>query len=112
MLIIVCCVFFIACSNETTSIYGRVINTEDNTFIVECSDQVKKTEDYSEDIGYSCSIHLTDKTTFRNQNREKLSDKDFQKGANVQVILLEPKTNDRSKRSRQVEAKEIILIDE
>ncbi|PYF06250.1 hypothetical protein [Ureibacillus chungkukjangi] len=110
--IIVCCVFLIACSNETTSLYGRLNKIEEKTFIVECSDQVQKTENYTEDIGYSCAVVLTDNTTFRNLNREELSAKDFQTGVIVQVILTEAKIINRCNSSRQVEAKEIVLIDE
>ena len=71
-----------------------------------------KTENYSEDIGYSCTVDFTDNTTFRDLNREELSAKDFQSGVIVQVIFTEAKIINRSKSSRQVEAKEIILINE
>ena len=112
LIVIFITVFLVSCSNEATSIYGKISTIKENAFIVDCSEQVENIEDTMSDVGYSCSVQITEKTTFRNQNREKLNVEDFPKESMVQVILAEPRTISQNERSREVEAKEIILMSE
>ena len=112
ILFIILIILLSGCSNESTSIYGKITTINVNTMIVDCSEQVEKTEDTMSDAGYTCSVQITEKTTFRNQNREKLNIEDFQKESIVQVILTNPKTISQNQSSRDLEAMEIILINE
>ena len=109
VLLLVITIFFLTGCVETTSINGRLTLIEDN-FLVECSEQVKQNVNDLSDVGYLCAVQISDDTLFRDQYGEKLSVKDFSDGNIVSVILTKPKVIGESKSSREVDAKEVILI--
>lgn len=104
--------FILTACSETTSIYGTLTNIEGNTFFVECTDYVDKKEDSMTDVGYICTVQITDNTTLKKQSGENISVEDFIEGTTVQVTLTHPSTIGSSENSRDVEAKEVILFEE
>ncbi|WP_163537358.1 hypothetical protein [Gracilibacillus sp. YIM 98692] len=53
-------------------------------FIVDCSDEVNKTDDT---LGYECPIEVTDETTLEEQGGKKLNIQNFSEGSVVKVTL-------------------------
>ena len=107
-LIVIAIVFLAGCT-ETTSLNGRV-TLIDERFLVGCSEQVKQNVNDVTDKEYLCSVEISEKTIFKDEDGEKLSIKDFSDGDKVSVVLTKSKVIGQSKRSREVEAKEIILM--
>jgi hypothetical protein len=91
---------------------GKNYGIEESYFVVDCSNEVNKEKKNVEDIGYPCTVQITDKTTFSDKNGDQLNIEDFAEEATVKVILANPKYISKSKESREVEAKEIILFNQ
>lgn len=107
ILIITVSLLMAGCS-RIESFDTKIERVKDNYIEVDCSDEVKNTGD--EDIGYVCFVQITNKTIFRNETGEQLSAQDFTRNSNIRVILDNPKYIQKSKESREIVAKEIILI--
>jgi len=89
---------------------GTLYSIGENYFVVDCSHEVKKRKNNAEDISYPCTVRITDQTKFSDENGNKLNVDDFTEGVTVKVILATPQTMSQSKESRDVEAREIILL--
>ncbi|MGM0876233.1 MAG: hypothetical protein ACQEWV_16045 [Bacillota bacterium] len=111
ILLILISLLLIGCTG-TKSFDGRLYDIEESYFEVDCSNEVNKGKKSVEDIGYPCTVQITDKTMFSNENSNQLSVEDFTEEASVRVILANPKNISKSNESREVEAKEIILLNQ
>ncbi|MBB5324065.1 hypothetical protein HNQ34_001157 [Anoxybacillus tepidamans] len=109
ILLILVSLLLIGCTG-TKSFEGILYGTEENYFIVECSNAVNKGKNNVEDMSYPCTVQITDQTKFSDENGNKLSVDDFTGEVTVRVILVTPQTISQSKESRDVEAREIILL--
>ncbi|MET3695832.1 hypothetical protein SAMN05877753_102639 [Bacillus oleivorans] len=106
-------ILFIFISFSVTGCIG--LNTFDakldirgeSTFIVDCSNEVNRGKN-STDEGYSCTVKITEKTTFRNENGDEIRIDDFTEGDYVRVIHSD--LLGISRENREVKAKEIILL--
>ena len=107
-LIIIAIVFLTGCT-RTSSLDGRIVEINEG-FLLDCSEQVEQNVNSDTDEGYLCSVEITEKTILKDEDGEKLSINDFSRGDMVSVVLKKPKVIGQSKRSREVEAKEIILM--
>ncbi|KFZ43695.1 hypothetical protein CS060_12735 [Anoxybacillus flavithermus] len=94
----------------TKSFEGTLYSIGENHFVVDCSHEVKKRKNNVEDISYPCTVRITDQTKFSDENGNKLNVDDFTEGVTVKVILANPQTISQSKESRDIEAREIILL--
>ena len=103
-------IFFTACSNETYSIYGEISSIEEDSINVGCSDLVRKSNNSNDDIGYSCTIKITDETIIKTQAGDALTFDELYKNNAVSVYFEEPITSVDSERLT-FEAKEITVFE-
>ncbi|QNK57604.1 hypothetical protein [Paenibacillus sp. PAMC21692] len=83
------------------------------TMQVGCSDEANKGKLGVNDIGYLCSVTITDQTNFRDEEGNSLTESDLSIGSTVKIILTEPVNIRRSFEKEEplnLAAKEIILI--
>ncbi|TKC18853.1 hypothetical protein [Robertmurraya kyonggiensis] len=107
--IIVVAMFLSGC---TKTFEGVVYEVAEDYFLIDCSDEAKIKSNDIEDIGYGCKVKLSDKTSFRSETGESLVLEEIKEEATVRVLLMHSKNITQSKESRNLEAKEIIVLDE
>ncbi|MDQ0858992.1 hypothetical protein [Bacillus sp. V2I10] len=102
-------IFLVSCS-QTKSFEGRISDIKKGHFEVDCSKEVLKDEKNRESAAYPCSVKLSAKTVFRDNQGEKLKIRHFTTGLDIRVVLADRKKISKSKESRKVEAREIVLL--
>lgn len=102
-------IFLISCSSSK-SFEGRISDIKKGYFEVDCSKEVQKGEENGESAGYPCTVKLSDETIFRDNHGKKLKARHFTTGLDIKVVLADRKKISKSKESREVEAREIILL--
>lgn len=103
-------IFLTACSNETYSIYGEISSIEEDSINVGCSDLVRKTNNSKDDIGYSCTIKITEETIIKTQAGDVLTFDELNINHIVSVYFDEPITSVDSERLTFT-AKEITIFE-
>jgi len=97
-----------SCSKVET-FEATIVSIESNQVMVNCSSIVNRNKKDVEDIGYICSVLVTEKTVLKDKdNNNIVTMSDFEEGDQVQIYLLEPL--DINVENRTFEAKEIKII--
>ncbi|USK31926.1 hypothetical protein LIT25_14880 [Bacillus sp. F19] len=102
-------ILLLSCSHSK-SFEGRISDIKKGHFEVDCSKEVLKDEKNGESSGYPCTVKLSNKTVFRDNHGEKLKAGHFTTGLDIRVVLADRKKISKSKKSRKVEAREIVLL--
>lgn len=89
---------------------GRIYSTGKSYFKVDCSDEVNNGKKNVKDIGYLCTVQISDETKLSDEKGTEINVDDFTTGSTVRVQLANSQNISKSKESREVEAKEIILL--
>lgn len=117
MILIFLGIILVGCGRSTESFQGQIEDVKANSIVVNCSDEVNKGKKGAIDsIGYGCTVHYTDQTTFRDESGKSLTVNDFSSGLTVKVILMKPVNISRGRGSFENEkpsiltAKEIVLL--
>lgn len=97
-----------ACSNELHSIYGKISSIEEDRIHVGCSDLKPNSKD---DIGYSCTIKITDETIIKTQAGDVLTFDELTINHMVSVYFEEPITLDAVSERQSLEANEITVFE-
>jgi hypothetical protein len=108
---IIISILFLGCSG-TTSFEGELFENKKGYLKVDCSDEVNKGEKDVKDIGYLCKVLVSDKTVFINKKGEKLNVDEISEGANLKIILNGSYKISKKEDTREVEAKEIHLLND
>ena len=113
LILIFSLVFLTACSNEIYSISGEINSIEEDSFSMDCSELVAKSNksQIQEDIGYSCVIKITDATIINAKAADELTSNELNTANFVIVYLEESKTLSADLESRTLEAKEITILE-
>ena len=110
--LIFCLICLTACSTDVYSITGEISNIKKDSFSINCSNYVAKERNVATaDVGYSCTVKITDDTLLKSDNGEEITMNDLQENDVVSVFLTEEKTLTEDGNSRTIEAKEITLIE-
>ena len=102
----------VACSN-LDSFQGKIEGIEENQLLVDCTDAVNRNK--SGDIpavGYLCNVHINDNLMVIDQKGDQIDVNLLKSNQVVEVILDKPKNIGTSPSSREVEAKEILVLSE
>lgn len=108
---IVISVLMFGCSG-TNSFEVKLLENRKGYLKVDCSDEVSKEENNVEDIGYLCTVLVSDKTKLLNKKGNKLSVEEISKGANLKITLNGPYKISKKEDTREVEAKEIHVLND
>ena len=100
-------IFITACSNESHSIYGEISSIEEGSINVGCSDLVSS----KDDIGYSCTIKITNETLIKTQAGEVLTFDELNINNIVSVYFKEPISLSTGTEGPTFEAKEITVFE-
>ena len=92
---------------------------ETNEIVIDCSSAAKRNDNSATEEGYNCVVEVTENTTIRTENGQKLSVDDLNEWEfsklnslkMVRIVLSEEKNINKSKSSREgLEASEIIIL--
>jgi hypothetical protein len=108
---IVISLLLFGCSS-TNSFEGNLFEKRKGYLKVDCSDEVTKGENNVKDIGYLCTVLVSDKTAFMNKKGEKLSVEEISEGANLKIILDGNYKISKNEDTREVKAQEVLLLNE
>lgn len=100
-----------ACSNETYSIYGEISSIEEDSIKVGCSDLVIKSNNSKDDIGYSCTIKITEETIIKTQAGDVVTFDELNINNIVSVYFEEPITLGAGSEGLTFKAEEITVFE-
>ncbi|MFC5650276.1 hypothetical protein ACFPYJ_14285 [Paenibacillus solisilvae] len=107
--VLVIVALYIRGCNPIESFDTNIDSVESNRFQVDCSEEVNKNKSGAiNDIGYICSVLLTEETKFQDEAGNPLGVQHFKSGDSIRVIL--KKRQYITEEKRDITAKEIILL--
>ena len=89
VLVIIVCIVAIFYNPATKTLSGEVLSVEGNRFTLDCTKERQSRFKPSDDIGYSCTIVITDQTSIRHK-QQRVNIEHIQPGKLVSVELKNP----------------------
>ncbi|QOR64762.1 hypothetical protein IM538_12925 [Cytobacillus suaedae] len=103
-------ILLVSCSSPVTSFEGYIQSVDQNIVRVDCSNAVNRDKKGAiEAIAYYCSVRVTKDTIIINNDKE-IDIEDLKIDQRVKVVLIEEKNISEDVDSREVAAKEILII--
>jgi len=99
------------CGSRVSTFEGTVDAYHDDRLLVNCSDEVNKGKKNIDDVGYICSVQVTDKTRVTDEAGNPIDIERLPQSAFVKVILLKARNIKKvESRNSGLVAKELNLI--
>ncbi|QMV40033.1 hypothetical protein [Cohnella cholangitidis] len=103
----------VGCGSSVSTFEGTVEAYHDDRLLVNCSDEVNKGKKNIDDVGYICSVQVTDKTNVTDEAGNPLEIEQLPQSAFVKVTLVKARNiKDSESRRSKLEAKEIVLMNQ
>jgi hypothetical protein len=103
--------FLVVGCTKVNSFEARIENIDANKISVNCSHLIKnENKEYSNDILHLCNVEVSEETIIADERGDTLNINKLNIGDNIKIILTKPQSINKNIESRNIIAKEIILL--